>query len=191
MDTQTIAAGHLTAKDALIAYLAQGNAVKYLFFWGHTSNDPTQIGKECLSQWYPAAFEIDGIHYPTAEHYMMAEKARVFHDDAVLQKILANDDPSLAKQLGREVKNYNDNTWKQHRFDIVVRGNSAKFAQNEKLKAFLQSTGDQILVEASPEDKIWGIGLYDNHPDARTPAKWRGLNLLGFALMEVREGLKI
>ena len=73
----------------------------------------------------------------------------------------------------------------------MVRGNSAKFAQNEKLKAFLQSTGDQILVEASPEDKIWGIGLYDNHPDARTPAEWRGLNLLGFALMEVREGLKI
>jgi ribA/ribD-fused uncharacterized protein len=186
METQTIPAGPITTKDALLTHLAQGDTVDYLFFWGLTANDPAQIGKECLCQWYPAGFDIDGVHYPTAEHYMMAEKARLFGDDAVLQKILAIDDPALAKQLGRIVKGYDDALWSEHRFEIVVRGNSAKFAQNEKLRAFLHSTGDRILVEASPDDKIWGIGMFENHPDARSPAKWRGMNLLGFALTDVR-----
>lgn len=85
------------------------------------------------------------------------------------------------------MKNYKDEIWKQHRMEIVVRGNTAKFAQNKKLKTFLQTTGDKILVEASPDDKIWGIGLYENHADAHNPAKWRGMNLLGFGLMEVRD----
>lgn len=105
----------------------------------------------------------------------------------MLQKILATDDPALTKNLGREVKNYKDEIWKQHRVEIVLRGNTAKFTQNEKLNAFLQATGDKILVEASPDDKIWGICLYEHHADAPNPAKWRGMNLLGFALMEVRD----
>jgi ribA/ribD-fused uncharacterized protein len=182
---------NMRSKDALLAHLAEGNQLDYLFFWGHTAKDTGQVGKECLSQWYPAGFRFNGDHYPTAEHYMMAEKARLFGDVDVLQKILATDDPGLAKQLGREVKGYQDNIWKQHRVEIVVRGNTARFSQNEKLKAFLQATGDQILVEASPDDKIWGIGLYENHPDAHNPAKWRGLNLLGFALMDVRAGFRL
>lgn len=177
----------IASREELIAYLAEGNAVEYVFFWGHTAKEKNSVGKECLSQWYPSGFEIDGIHYPTAEHYMMAEKARLFGDDAMLQKILATDDPALAKQLGREVKGYQDTIWKKHRFEIVVRGNSAKFGQNGKLKVYLQATGDKILVEASPDDRIWGIGLSENHPDAHNPAKWRGMNLLGFALMEVRD----
>lgn len=176
----------ITSKDALIAYLAEGNAVDYLFFWGHTAKDKNTVGKECLSQWYPASFEIEGVHYPTAEHYMMAEKARLFGDDAALQKILASDSPADAKALGRTVKGYQDNIWKQHRYETVVCGNTAKFTQNEELKTYLQSTGDRLLVEASPEDKIWGIGLFENHADAHNPAKWRGMNLLGFALMDVK-----
>lgn len=190
MKTQTIPTGHITSKAALLAHLAQGNEADYLFFWGHTANDPAQVGKECLSQWYPVGFEIDGMHYESAEHYMMAEKARLFHDETALQKIMTASDPAQAKQFGREVNVYQDDVWKQHRFEIVVRGNTAKFSQNEKLKDYLQATGDKVLVEASPSDRIWGIGLEASHPDAQNPAKWRGLNLLGFALMEVREGVQ-
>jgi len=117
---------------------------------------------------------------------MMAEKARLFNDKQALEKILAANDPAEAKDLGRTVKGYKEDLWKKHRVDIVVRGNQAKFSQNEKLKAFLKTTGDAVLVEASPHDKIWGIGLEQSHTDAGNPAKWRGLNLLGFGLMEVR-----
>ena len=191
MKRQTMPNTRIASKEELIAHLAQGNPVEYLFFWGHTPKDNTTVGKECFSQWYPAGFEIDGIHYPTAEHYMMAEKARLFGDDATLQKILTANDPAQAKQLGREVKGYQDNIWKQHRVEIVVRGNAAKFTQNEKLKTFLQSTEDKVIVEASPRDRIWGIGMAESNADAHNPAKWRGLNLLGFALMEVRERVRI
>ena len=189
MKNQTISNTRIASKAELIAHLAQGNEVEYLFFWGHTPKDHASVGKECLSQWYPASFEIGDVHYPTAEHYMMAEKAQLFGDNETLQKILTASDPAEAKNLGREVKGYQDDIWKQHRFEIVVRGNAAKFAQNEKLKAFLQATGEKVLVEASPSDRIWGIGLDASNPDAQNPAKWRGLNLLGFGLMEVREGM--
>lgn len=177
----------ITSKEDLIAYLAEGNEVDYFFFWGHTAKDKNTVGKECLSQWYPAGFEIDGIRYPTAEHYMMAEKARLFNDTDALDKILASTDPAEAKKLGRTVKDYRDDVWKQHRFEIVVRGNTAKFMQNETLNEFLQSTGDKVIVEASPRDRIWGIGMGASNPDASNPGKWKGLNLLGFALTAVRE----
>lgn len=176
-------------RDELIAWLAEGNTVKYLFFWGHTAKDNSNVGKECLSQWYEAGFSIDNIHYASAEHYMMAEKARLFNDNEALQKILEAKHPGDAKKLGRAVKNYEDTLWKQHRFDIVVRANQAKFSQNEKLKEFLVNTGNRVLVEASPRDRIWGIGMGASNADAHNPAKWRGLNLLGFALMAARDSL--
>lgn len=91
------------------------------------------------------------------------------------------------KKLGRKVRNYDDVTWKEKRFDVVVKGNIAKFSQNEKLQNFLLSTGDKILVEASPKDTVWGIGLDESSPEAIQPSKWKGDNLLGFALMEVRD----
>jgi hypothetical protein len=172
----------------LIAYIAEGHKVKYTFFWGHKKKSETTIGKTCFSQWYEAGFDINDVHYPTAEHYMMAEKARLFNDEEVLRKILKSTDPGAAKNLGRSIKCYQDDVWKKHRFDIVVRGNRAKFSQNEKLKQFLVNTGNTILVEASPTDRIWGIGLEQSHPDVENPAKWRGMNLLGFALMRVRLG---
>lgn len=91
------------------------------------------------------------------------------------------------KKLGRKVRNYDDSIWKEKRYDVVVKGNIAKFSQNEKLRSFLLSTGSKILVEASPKDTIWGIGLEESSPDALSPRKWQGENLLGFALMEVRD----
>jgi len=177
----------IKSREDLITCLAEGGAVKYLYFWGHQPPKDGSIDKSCLSQWYGAGFDIDGIHYTTAEHYMMAEKAKLFGDSAALEKILLSPHPQQAKQLGRSVTNYNESRWRNHRFGIVVKGNVAKFSQHEALKTYLLNTGDRVLVEASPRDKIWGIGMDSNDVDAGNPAKWQGSNLLGFALMAVRQ----
>ncbi|KAF0758401.1 hypothetical protein AaE_003952 [Aphanomyces astaci] len=141
-------------------------------------------------QWFEAPFSIDDISYPTAEHFMMAEKARLFHDNDTLADILGATDPATAKAYGRSVDNFDEGVWCRHRFDIVVRANTAKFGQNEALKAYLLGTKKHILVEASPRDPIWGIGLSSKNEHAQNPKHWRGLNLLGFALMTVRELLQ-
>lgn len=174
--------------DQLQLAIQQGLQAKYIFFWGHQSKN-NQIDKACFSQWFPASFTINDVTYPTAEHYMMAEKARLFNDIETLSKILNAKTPAQAKALGREVKSYDDQLWIENRFDIVVTANLAKFEQNTDLKTFLISTSNRILVEASPVDKIWGIGLAQDHPDAHQPMLWQGLNLLGFALMKVRDWL--
>ncbi|MDU0369988.1 NADAR family protein [Hymenobacter endophyticus] len=173
--------------DDLLRHLAAGETVKYLFFWGHTSKG--SLGKEVFSQWYPAPFTLDGDTYVTAEHYMMAEKARLFQDEATRQAILQAPHPDAAKRLGRKVKGFDEPTWNAERFGVVVRGNLAKFSQHPALREFLLGTGSRVLVEASPVDSIWGIGLSQDHPQAANPAEWPGLNLLGFALMEVRSNL--
>lgn len=159
----------------------------FLFFWGHQPSKDGILTKTCLSQWWKSSFMLDGITYQTAEHWMMAEKARLFKDQEILQKILMVDSPAAAKKLGRKVKNFNPDTWNQRRFEIVVEGNYHKFSQNNDLKEFLIQTGNRIIVEASPVDAIWGIGIATDHKEISNPAKWRGLNLLGFALMEVRD----
>ena len=175
-------------KGALVDFVNQGNKVKYLFFWGHQK--PRQgVSKTCFSQWYDASFEVDGLVYPTAEHFMMAEKARLFQDNENAAKIMASGTPGEAKKLGREVMNFDNQTWVDLRFDIVVNANLAKFSQHPPLKAFLLGTGERVIVEASPRDRIWGIGLAADVPEAQDPARWEGLNLLGFALMEVRSRL--
>ncbi|AHJ99773.1 NADAR family protein [Hymenobacter swuensis] len=173
--------------ETLLRHLAAGSTPKYLYFWGHTGRG--ELGKEVFSQWYPAAFELDGDTYATAEHYMMAEKARLFNDEATRQAILQAPHPDVAKRLGRQVQNFEEARWDAARFEIVVRGNAAKFGQHPALLNYLRATGSRVLVEASPVDAIWGIGLAQDHPQAADPATWRGLNLLGFALMAVRDTL--
>ena len=158
----------------------------FVFFWGHIARAEKQM-KTCLSQWFPCSFLVDDIYYNCAEQFMMAEKARLFHDEGALQKIMQAYDPMEQKKLGRRVQGYDDAMWKTCCYDVVVRGNAAKFFQNEKLHDFLISTGDKVLVEASPKDSVWGIGLDENSPDAINPQRWQGTNLLGFALMEVRD----
>ncbi len=158
-----------------------------MFFWGHRPNRDGSIGKSCLSQWYNAGFEIDGQHYKTAEHYMMAEKARLFGSEAIISSIIAASHPSEAKKLGRKVQDFDEGIWQKERLSVVVSGNYAKFTQNPSLYTFLLNTGKRILVEASPQDKLWGIGLSQDDPRASKPEQWQGLNLLGFALMEVRD----
>jgi len=173
-------------RESLITAMKTIETPEFLFFWGHRVPKDGSLTKSCLSQWYPAKFKIEGATYFTAEHYMMASKARIFDATDIEQKILSEKDPNKVKSLGRKIKNYDDQVWENHRFDTVVKGNVAKFSQNSKLKNFLTNTTNKILVEASPVDPIWGIGLASDHPDCATPNKWPGLNLLGFALMEAR-----
>lgn len=175
----------------LIDLANRGDSIEYLFFMGHRQKKGSAITEACLSQWYPSAFEVEGILYKTAEHYMMAAKARLFGDADALQEILESSTPAEAKLIGRRVKGYNDELWTQHRYALVVAGNYAKFTQNAKLKEYILSTNELILVEASPKDKIWGVGLGMDDPGLKTPSLWRGLNLLGFALMEVRELIRV
>jgi len=162
--------------------------LKFLFFWGHTVKE--EVTKACFSQWYPARFEEDGIVYKTAEHYMMAGKARLFNDAEMMVEIIETKTPNQAKSLGRKVKNFNPQLWDEHKYGIVRKGNLLKFSQNENIKKFLLSTGKKILVEASPYDKIWGIGMLETDQRAENPLLWNGENLLGFALMEVRDELE-
>lgn len=157
----------------------------FIFFWGHTGT-----GKACLSQWYPSPFVIDGECYNCAEQYMMAAKAGIFGDEKALAEIMASYNPMEMKKLGRHMRNFNAHVWKVNCADIVKRTSLAKFSQNSKLKEFLLSTGNKILVEASPYDTIWGIGMSEDNPDAIIPSRWSGEKLLGFVLMEVREALR-
>lgn len=173
--------------DELIESIQSGTVHRYVYFWGHHPAPDGSITKSCFSQWWPAEFTHLGERYLTAEHYMMAAKARLFGDFEVLQSILTAEHPKQAKDLGRTVANFDDKTWKQHRFSLVVEGNLAKFKQHPPLSQFLLSTGNRIIVEASPVDRVWGIGLKADDLNASNPSRWQGLNLLGFALMEVRD----
>jgi ribA/ribD-fused uncharacterized protein len=175
--------------DWLKQEVAKEVAVDYLFFWGHTPKNPKLVDKSCLSQWFPSAFVVEEVSYPTAEHWMMAQKARLFNDEAALSKILETPKPAVAKALGRTVKNFDTATWDKQAYYFVVEGNVQKFSQNESLKSFLLNTGNKILVEASPSDFIWGIGLAQDKKEAMDPNTWKGTNWLGFALMEVRDEL--
>lgn len=173
----------------LIQQVQQGHQFKYLYFWGHTPKQNNHVDKSCFSQWFPSPFKQDGVEYLTAEHYMMAQKARLFNDEEAFAQILQVKHPNDAKQLGRKVRNYDEQLWKEKRFEIVVQANLAKFSQHPELSAVLLATHDRILVEASPVDRVWGIGMAQDHVHIQDPAQWNGLNLLGFALMQVRAQL--
>ncbi len=177
-------------REQLIQAYQQNNKIKYLFFWGHTPQKDGSIGKSCFSQWWVAPFTVEGVVYQTAEHWMMAEKARLFKDNACLKAIIASPSPAEAKQWGRNVKGFTPAVWNAHKYNIVKQGNCHKFLQHPELKAFLKGTKNRVLVEASPRDQIWGIGLSASHENVENPILWKGENLLGFALMEVREILK-
>ena len=168
---------------------ADGEQFRYLFFWGHQPSKDGSITQSCLSQWFAASFEIDGVSYPTAEHWMMASKARLFSDEESLELILTSIDPKTAKALGRKVKGFDGDVWDTHCLRLVTAGNAAKFRQNPNLRDYLLSTESLVLVEASPYDRIWGIGLRATAEKAKHPDTWEGQNLLGFALMDVRSAL--
>ncbi len=176
----------ISTRGELIELLDQGKSFEYLPFYDHRLPADGSISETCCSQWFPASFKVDGIYYSTAEHFMMAEKARLFNDEETLQKVLKCDTPREAKALGRNVRNFDSKIWKPHCSQIVIQGNLAKFEQNIDLGHWLKSTAPKILVEASIDDRIWGIGLESSNADAHDPRKWNGENLLGFAITRVR-----
>ena len=176
--------------DRLIDQFEKGYELEYLFFWGSEKSESGELTQSCLSQWWVSPFIVEGFEYQTAEHWMMAQKALLFDDKAAFRKIISARTPKEAKYFGRQVLNFNEDIWTSQRMEIVVQGNIHKFNQNKELKHFLIHTGEKILVEASPFYAVWGIGLEADHEKAKNPKCWKGLNLLGFALMEVRDQLK-
>ncbi|MFF7239714.1 NADAR domain-containing protein [Streptomyces collinus] len=181
--------GKIDSVEALLSEVRAGARIKYLHFWGHRPRPDGRVGAGCLSQWWPSPFVVDAVEYVTAEHWMMAGKARLFGDAEAERRILAAAHPAEAKKAGRLVRGFDEAVWRRERFRVVVEGSVHKFASDEELRAFLLNTGDRVLVEASPVDRVWGIGLAADDEAASDPERWRGPNLLGFALMEARERL--
>jgi len=172
-----------------VDWLRSQSGIDYLFFWGHQPSRDGSIIKTCMSQWWPSEFVENQVVYKTAEHYMMAQKAKLFNDLDIFEKIISKTLPKDVKDLGRQIKNFDAVIWDENKCQIVKQGNYLKFSQNELLKHFLIQTKNKILVEASPADAIWGIGLAEDDSKSKNPNEWRGENLLGFALMEVRDNI--
>ncbi|MGW7414173.1 NADAR family protein [Streptomyces sp. NPDC054863] len=175
--------------EELAAQVNRGERVKFLHFWGHRPRPDGSLGPSIFSQWWPSPFTVDGTVYATAEHWMMARKAVLFGDAEAERAALTAKSPAEAKKAGRLVRGFDSDVWDRSRYDIVVAGNIHKFTQHPDLGAYLLGTGSRVLVEASPLDRIWGIGLAADDPRASSPAHWRGQNLLGFALIQTRTHL--
>merc|ERR1712183_177813 len=166
-------------------------ANKFTFFW------KVDKANGFLSNWYPSNFTINDKKYSNAEQYMMEGKALVHAvgeyeeiNKNIATKIMKEPKPAKMKNLGRKVQGFDEKSWNEKGYKIVLEGCYQKFNQNPELKSKLISTGDSTLVEASPVDKKWGIGLAESDSDAKCPSKWKGENLLGKVLMEVRGQLK-
>lgn len=154
---------------------------KFLLFYGRS---------EVYSNWHKSGFTVKGLFFANGEQYMMYCKAMFFKDAATAALILKERDPQKVKALGRAVQGFIKSAWDANCLRLVRRGLLEKARQNPDIKAQLLATGERILVEASPPDKIWGIGLGENDPRALDPAQWLGLNLLGQAWMWVRDQLR-
>lgn len=141
-----------------------------------------------FSQWHRCRFTVDGVEYCSAEQYMMHQKALLFGDGEIAEQIMQATHPRVQKALGRKVRNFDADRWTAVCRDIVYRGNYAKFSQNEDKKAALLATTG-TLVEASPYDRIWGIGLGADDPRRLDPKTWKGTNWLGEVLTKVRDDL--
>lgn len=174
-------------REAITQRYNNGEALDFVFFWGPGES---KLPKACFNQWHPAAFHHNNFLFANAEQAMMAEKAYLFKDFGTLPRILECVMPRAVKALGRLVQGYVDSEWAARRLQAVVDINYEKFSQNHDLREILLATGTAILVEASPVDKIWGIGMAEDNPDCLHPPRWKGLNLLGEALMIVREQLR-
>jgi len=150
----------------------------FTFFYGPESP---------FSNWYMMPFVHNGHQYNCSEQYMMYQKAMLFHDYDVADMIMEQSHPRKQKFLGREVRNFDNEVWMENCEDIMVDGLYSKFTQDSYSLITMIDSGDSIIVEASPTDKIWGIGMDVNHPDINDPNKWKGMNLLGKVLMRTRE----
>jgi ribA/ribD-fused uncharacterized protein len=154
---------------------------QFIFFWATS---------EIYSNWHPARFRMNGHTFAHSEQAMMFEKAKLMGDTQMMAKILKTTNAKKVKELGRDVKPWKQGLWEKHRLSIMIKVCYAKFSANPVLQEELLSTGNKILVEASPYDDIWGIGMKEDDPGVENPKKWQGLNLLGQALMSVRTMLR-
>ncbi len=155
------------------------NPKDVVFFWGGI-----------YSQWHRARIKIDGMYFHTCEHWMIYNKAKFFNDQEALAEIAKTKDPGRHKSIGRKVKNFDRDKWNTISRLVVYRGNLAKFTQHRDLMEELSLTEGQLIVEASPTDSVWGIGMEKDDPDALYPSRWRGTNWLGEAIMQVRSDIK-
>lgn len=151
------------------------NREDFVFFWGGP-----------FSQWFPSEFVRDGRTFTCAEQWMMYNKAIMFNDRDTMEKIMATPHPNEQKKLGRKVKNFSDEVWMKDAYNIVVQGNLSKFSQNKACMDYMIATAGREIVEASPYDRRWGIGLGENTPGIEDRSTWRGENLLGRAIMDAR-----
>ena len=177
-----------TVTDAISMFKENPVDFSVIPFW-KVKNNGIDEKYGCFCQWYKAPIN-DGYHiYNCAEKYMMYQKALLFEDDEIMQKILIEDNPAKIKDLGRLVKNYDQSVWDTKKYGIVYRGNLLKFTQNKDIQRILLNTDNHILCEASPYDRIWGIGMSADNNNVYNPSNWYrdAQNLLGFALMEVRD----
>jgi len=174
-------------KDLILNQYNNGERLEFLLFFGASKGT---LNEGCLSQWQKSNFTVNNIEYSCTEQFMMACKAELFNDLDAIKKILNNNNPKSIKALGRKIKKFDENTWNENKYSIVLKGNYYKFNQNENMKKILIDTKNKVLVEASPYDKIWGVGLSENDEKINNPNNWKGDNLLGFALMEVRDMIK-
>ena len=151
----------------------------HVFFWGGE-----------FSNWFTCYFEYQDHEFFNSEQAFMWEKARFFRDEEMAELILHTQNPKDAKALGRKVRGFDTERWMVGSYAYMVAVNYAKYSQNPRLRDKLLATGDKTLVEASPHDKIWGIGMSENNPNCLDETKWQGMNLLGKALMQVRKQIK-
>ncbi len=164
--------------------------MKWVHFWGHAPEKDGHITETCLSQWWMAEFRVEAQPYCCMEQFMMAEKARLFGDKETLEKIMAATVQGKIKALGREVKNFDQAEWDKCKHTIVLTGNFQKFLQNPELKDFLLRTGDKIWWRPAPGTGSGASAWARPTKTRKIPPPWRGKNLLGFALMEVRDELR-
>ena len=148
---------------------------KFVFFWGGI-----------YSQWHKAEMNIDGVVYNSCEQYMMHQKALLFGDLEIADLIMKESNPREQKKYGRMIRNFDKSVWDSRCLGIVYKGNLAKFTQNPTLREQLLRTNNRIFVEASPKDKIWGIGMSEDDAGIDDPSNWGGLNLLGHAITLVK-----
>ena len=169
---------------------AEGKRHEICLFFRHQDSSDKSVTKSCFSQWEMGEFMAFDRVYCCMEQFMMEQKAELFLDEEIRERILGSRSPKEIKAFGKKVRGFQQEVWDRVKYSIVLNGNWCKFSQNSAIRDFLLSTGDAVLAEASPYDAVWGIRLSENSPDARDPMKWRGQNLLGFALMEVRDELR-
>lgn len=171
------------SRAVIVARFLDGEPLKFTRFWSEGLPDP----RAYFNQWHPSKFEYRGFPFENAEQAMMAEKAALFADFGTLARIFNTPSPRAVKALGREVSGYVDGAWADVRLARVVEISVAKYSQNVNMLQALLATGDSVLVEASPEDRIWGIGMSERDHRCHNPTLWEGENLLGEALMITRQ----